>query len=336
MHLGYKMDRTLQIVILGAALLVSASSAGAADIRAFHNINQFSLKQIFALPSLDNSPLIEAGKWRINLNVNISNSYTGATSANEGMVDDVETFRGSLLVNYGIRDNWQLSFEVPYLSHDGGFLDDFIYGWHDFFGMSQNGRTKANSDELQISYLNGSNSFFDIQEHQHGLGDIRINCAYSKPWENRALILSSELKLPTGDYDKLTGSGGYDFSVGVTLNDPQSLEKYHITLYGGLAGIFLGNIDAVNAPAQKDFAVAGRVGIGWQATKLIQLKLQLDGQSALYDSSLDLLGDPAFQVIIGGSLTFSDDVYLDISVAEDINSATGVDVAFQLGLVVTF
>jgi hypothetical protein len=251
-------------------------------------------------------------------------------------VNDVETFRGSLLVNYAIRDNWQLSFEVPYLSHQGGFLDDFIYDWHDFFGMSQNGRTKDNSDQLHISYLDGSNTFFEIQDHQRGLGDIRINCAYTRPWENRALIFSSELKLPTGDYDKLTGSGGYDFSVGVMLNDPHSLGKYHITLYGGLAGIFLGNIDAVQAPAQKDFAVAGRVGIGWQATKLIQLKLQLDGQSALYDSSLELIGDPAFQVIMGGSLTFSDDVYLDISVAEDINSATGVDVAFQLGLVVTF
>jgi hypothetical protein len=330
------MYRILQVVLVTILLLASFSPAPAADIRAFHNVNQFPLKQIFALPSLDNSPLVESGKWRINLNANISNSYDVAITTNEQLVNDVETFRGSLLVNYGLKDNWQLSLEVPYISYDGGFLDDFIYDWHDFFGLSQNGRTKEINDQLLIAYQSGSAAFPQIHEHESGFGDLRINCAYSRPWENRVLIVSSELKFPTGDFDKLTGSGGYDFSVGLTLNDPQSLEKYRITLYGGLAGIFLGDIDAELSGVQKDFALAGRLGVGWQATRLIQLKLQLDGHSALYDSELTQMGDPAFQLIMGGSLTFTDDVYLDLSVAENLNSATAVDVAFQLGLVVTF
>jgi hypothetical protein len=134
----------------------------------------------------------------------------------------------------------------------------------------------------------------------------------------------------------LTGSGGYDLSVGLMLNDPISLEKYRITLYGGLAGIFLGDMDGELAEVQNSFALAGRAGIGWQAIKLIQLKLQLDAQSALYDSDLKEMGDPAFQLVMGGSLTFTDDVYLDISVAEDINPSTAADVAFQLALVATF
>jgi len=120
------------------------------------------------------------------------------------------------------------------------------------------------------------------------------------------------------------------------LNDPQSLEKYRITLYGGLAGVFLGDIDGELAAVQNNFALAGRVGIGWQAAKIIQLKLQLDAQSPLYDSDLKELGDPALQLVMGGSLTFSDDVYLDISVAEDISTSTAADVVFQLGLVVAF
>jgi hypothetical protein len=98
----------------------------------------------------------------------------------------------------------------------------------------------------------------------------------------------------------------------------------------------LADIDGELAAIQKNFALAGRLGIGWQATKLIQLKLQLDAQSALYDSDLKQMGDPAVQLVIGGSLTFTDDVYLDISIAEDISTATAVDVAFQLGLVATF
>jgi hypothetical protein len=324
------------IAILSVFLLAPFYSADAAEIRAFHNINQFPFKQIFGLPSLDNSPLAEAGKWRMNVIANISNTYDIATGTNEQITNDVETFSGNLLVSYAPRDNWQLSLNVPYINHGGGFMDDFIYNWHDFFNMSQNGRTEDNHDQFHIAYLSGSGTSFEMSEPQSGLGDIRISGAFTRPWKNRALIFSTEVKFPTGDYDKLTGSGGYDFSVGLTLNDPQSLGKYRITLYGGLAGLFLGDIDGELAAVQNNFAIAGRAGIGWQATKLIQLKLQLDAQSPLYDSDLKQLGDPAMQLVMGGSLIFTDDVYLDISVAEDINTATAVDVAFQLALVVTF
>ncbi len=331
------MNRKLIIGVLTVVHLASFYySAEAAEIRAFHNINQLPFKQIFGLPSLDNSPLTEAGKWRLNIITNISNTYDVSTGPNEQAVTDVETYRTTLVASYGLLQNWQVSLEVPYVSHDGGFLDNFIYDWHDFFGFQQNNRTKDNSDQLHISYLNGSGASFEMNDSGSGIGDIRINAAFTRPWQNRALIFSTELKLPTGDFDRLTGSGGYDFSVGITLNDPESLKTYRIGMYGGLAAVFLGDIDGELSAVQKNFVLAGRAGIGWQATKLIQLKLQLDAQTALYDSDLKEMGEPALQLVMGGSLTFSENVYLDISVAEDIYTTTAPDVAFQLALVTTF
>ena len=331
-----KINRAALIIILAFVLQTPFYLAEAAEIRAFHNINQLPFKQIFGLPSLDNSPLTDAGKWRTNLIANISNTYSNSVGANERLATDCETFRGSLIINYGVRDNVQLSVEVPYISHDEGFLDDFIYDWHDFFSMPQNGRNNEQSNQFYISYLSGGTTSYKLTDTGSGLGDIRINGAFTMPWKSRALIFSAELKFPTGDYDRLTGSGSYDFSLGLMLNDPFSLEKYRITLYGGLAGLFLGQADGVLADIQKNFVLAARAGIGWQATKLIQLKLQLDTQSAIYDSELRDLGDTAFQLITGGSLTFTEDVYLDISVAEDIRTLTAADVAFQLALVVAF
>jgi len=330
------MNRFSHTFFFAFVLLMLPCHSAAAEIRAFHNINQSPFKQIFGLPSLDNSPLVEAHKWRLNMNVNISNTYDISVSAQESIEIDVETFRGSLLASYGLRDNWQLSVEAPYIRYDDGFLDNFIYNWHDFFNLSQNGRTKDKSNQLHIAYMSNSNSLFAMHDAGAGLGDIRLNSAYSLPWGTRTFIFSTEVKFPTGDFYKLTGSGGYDFSVGLLLNDPQSLGEYGITVFGGVAGVFLGDIDGELSAVQNDFAIVGRLGIGWQVTKLIQLKMQLDGLTALYDSELKQLGDESFQVIMGGSLCFTDNVYLDISVAENINSATGVDVAFQLGLVVTF
>lgn len=326
-------ERSIWIVV-AAVLVWPALTAQAAEIRAFHNVNQLPFKQIFGLPSLDNSPLTEAGKWRLDLIGNVSNTYNFTTGQQEILANDVETFRGSLVASYGLRNNWQLSVEVPYINHDGGFLDDVIYEWHDFFGLPQNGRSRDNSDQLNVSYLSGVS--FALPGPESGIGDIRLNVAHSRPWKKRSLVFSAELKLPTGDFDRLTGSGGTDFSAGVTLNDPASLEKYRIVLYGGLAGVFLGDMDGGPAAVQKNFVLAGRAGAGWQATRLIQLKLQLDAQSAIYDSELEELGDPALQLVMGASLTFTEDVYLDISVAEDISTSTAADVAFQLALAVTF
>lgn len=330
------MSRLLQIPVFVILFFLPIHAVQAAEVRAFHNINQLPFKQIFGLPSLDNSPLSKEGAWRLSFIGNISNTYNTSANSNDQIINDVETFRGSLIVSYGLRDNLQFSVEVPYVSHDGGFLDDFIYDWHDFFSMPQNNRTKDKSDQLQVSYLSGSGASFDLDGSASSIGDIRLNGAYSRPWKNRLVIFSAEAKLPTGDYEKLTGSGGFDVSLGLTLNDPYSLGRYRVTLYGGLAGIYLGDMDGSLAEVQNNFALAGRAGIGWQATQLLQFKLQLDAQSALYDSDLKEMGDPAFQLVVGGSLTFTDNIYLDISVAEDINTSTAADVAFQLALVAAF
>ena len=330
------MNRPIMIIILAVALQSPFNFGKAAEIRAFHNINQLPFKQIFGLPSLDNNPLTEAGKWRFNLISNLSNTYSNTNGSSEQLATDCETLRASLIVNYGLRDNLQLSLEVPYVSHGEGFLDDFIYDWHDFFNLPQNGRTKASSDQLYISYESGGTTLFELSGPENGPGDIRMNGAFTKPWNNRTLILSAELKLPTGDYARLTGSGGYDFSLGLMLNDPLSLGKYRITLYGGFAGLYLGDMDGALGDIQKNFVIAGRAGFGWKATKIIHFKLQLDALSALYDSELKDLGDPAFQLTTGVSLVFTDDFYLDLSIAEDIGTLTAADVAFQLALVAAF
>jgi hypothetical protein len=330
------MNRSSQFTLLAIILLLSTYPAKASEIRAFHNINQLPFKQIYGLPSLDNSPLTESGQFRINVISNISNTFDVSATTNEQTKTDVETIRASLALSYAVRNNWQLGIEVPYVRHSGGFLDDFIYDWHDFFNMPQNDRTKDNSDQIEISYFSTQGASFDLSESKDDLGDIRINSAYTLPWKNRALIFSAELKFPTGDFDKLTGSGGLDISTGLTLNDPYSLERYNLTVFGGLAGVYLSDTDGDMNAIQNNFILAGRVGIGWQASRLIQLKLQVDGQTPLYDSDIKEMGDPALQLVMGGSLIFSDNTYLDISIAEDINTCTAADVAFQLALVVTY
>jgi len=331
------MKNGLKYIVITVILLSPFQAAAGSDIRAFHNINQLPYKQIFALPSLDNSPLTERGSMRLNIITNLSNTFDISSDINELLVTDAETLRTSLIFSYALMDNWQIGIEVPYIRHSSGFLDDFIYDWHDFFGMPQNGRTKDAGDRMQISYLSGSSSLFAISGSDvSGLGDLRINAAHSRSWMNRKLIISSELKFPTGDFVKLTGSGNYDFSVGLTLNDPYSLGEYNITLFGGLAGVFLGDIDGELADKQNNFVIAGRAGIGWQVSDFLQLKAQIDGLSPLYDGGIKELGESSLQMTFGTGLLFSEHISVDFSIAEDIKLCTAADVALQLALVLTY
>ncbi len=331
------MSRIFHIsIIFFITLLIPVYSAKGTEIRAFHNINQLPFKQIFGLPSLDNYPLTEPGKLRLNVITNISNTYDASIGTHDVLLTDIETLRSTLILSYAVLNNLQLGIEVPYIRHNGGFLDDFIYDWHDFFNMPQNGRTKTNSDQLQVQYLSTSGASFSLTDSGGAVGDIRINSAYTLPRGNRSLIISSELKLPTGDFDKLTGSGGLDFSAGLTINDPVSLEKYKITLFGGLAGIYLDDIDSTMSAIQNNFVLAARVGIGWQPSSFFQLKLQLDGHGPLYDSDIKEIGESGLQIVMGGSLVITDNAYIDLSIAEDLDISSAADVAFQLALVITY
>jgi hypothetical protein len=330
------MKRSILITILAVVLLAPYYSAEAAAIRAFHNFNQLPFQQIFGLPSLDNSPLTEAGDWRSSVVATISNTYEFDGFEEEIAVDG-ETYRFSLLLNYAVRNNLQLGVEVPYVKHSGGFLDDFIYEWHDFLNQPQNGRKKDESDEINYIYTNSDGDEYGIDNSQSGIGDVRLNAAYSRALEkNRTLIYSAEVKLPTGDFDKLTGSGGTDVSVGLTINDPHTLGEMNVTLFGGLAAMYLGDIDSDLSGDQYNFAMALRAGMGWQALKKLQLKLQFDGHTPLYDSDLEEMGDPSLQIVIGCSLLFTEDVYLDLAITEDIIVETAPDVGFILALVAKF
>ena len=53
------MNRPFKFAILAIILVMPIYSAKASEVRAFHNINQLPFKQIFGLPSLDNSPVLD-------------------------------------------------------------------------------------------------------------------------------------------------------------------------------------------------------------------------------------------------------------------------------------
>jgi hypothetical protein len=84
---------------------------------------------------------------------------------------------------------------------------------------------------------------------------------------------------------------------------------------------------------QRNTVFFGSLGAGWKPLSWLALKVQFDGQTAFYkDSDLDELSSPSVQVIVGGSLLFSEKIALEIGLSEDIIVKTAPDLVSHFAL----
>ncbi len=102
--------------------------------------------------------------------------------------------------------------------YGGGFLDSFIIGWHDTFGLPQGGRDRAPKNRLAYSYRDSQGQKLLMNRSGEGVGDIVLTGGL-KLYEDKSAVLHDTLalrataKLPTGDSAQLRGSGAAGGSV---------------------------------------------------------------------------------------------------------------------------
>src|SRR5262249_52276508 len=148
-----------------------------------------------------------------------------------------------------------------------------------------------------------------------GLADISADVGYQlHATASSALTAWLSVKLPTGDADKLTGSGAVDASL-IVAGDHRLSDNW--SAYGQAAVTYLGDGDIL--PTQQRSVVwSGFAGIGWQVTHGLELKAQLDAHSAAFsDTAVDYLGD-AVILTLGGDYHFSSGWRFNAGVSEDI------------------
>ena len=73
------------------------------------------------------------------------------------------------------------------------------------------------------------------------------------------------------------------------------------------------------------------MSLAWLALEWLELKLQLDMHSAMYDSELKQLGS-SMQLLAGGTLHLPGDVLLDLGITEQVITDATPDVGFYLML----
>ena len=292
--------------------------------------NQNPFRSIFHLPRHRPHTHLSSGEYSSSFQYEIHNSFTGSDAGTESIFIDGETYIGRITVERGFSNGWQAGIELPIISHQGGFFDSIIDDWHDFFSLDGFDRGDAIEDRLLYRYIDGNSTDISLSENSTDIGDVIITAG--KRWESEAgsSLFRFELKLPTGDAENFTGSGGVD--IGFRLQKTRKI-NLRSTLYGGVGVSWFGEGDILTE-LQKDWAGTFTFGWSWQRWSRIALKLQLDGQTAPYtDTEIFQLGDESIQVSIGGSVALSNNSVLDIVVVEDERQ---VNVSPDFGLLVRY
>jgi hypothetical protein len=267
--------------------------------------------------------------WSLAAEFNWASTSLAQRAGTQRLIVDAEIREMRVTVGRSWASGFAAQLEVPYRYSGGGVLDSAIDSWHDAFGLPEGARASMPRDRIRIAYARGSTLLLDMHSSADGLGDIALDVGrslHAQTSGSAAVWLS--IKLPSGDADRLTGSGATDVSLAIA-GERRLGENW--SAYGQAAVTRLGRGERF-ADQQQDIVWSGIAGIGWRAWRGLELKAQLDAHTAVFDETgVDFLGD-ALVLTVGGDYRFASGWQLDIAVSEDIAVESASDVVFVFGL----
>ncbi len=328
--------RILPLLLPLVLLAFRPGPALAVELTPFATRNQSPLVQIYGLPTAEPAEVLDKGRVAVGLLLDVANNFTSSAGIGESVLLDGETYGTTLTLRYGLSDRFELGVDVPYFSRNGGFLDGFIDGFHDSFGFPDGDRNKVPRDQLNFTYQRSGQTLISQSGSDSGLGDLRLSAAMLLLRETGArpgsAVLRLSLKLPTGDSDKLFGSGSTDIALAIAGQREFPADWGRFSAYASLGGLLISDSEVLEKQ-HRNLAGFGSLGLGWAPLDWLALKIQADAHTAFYkNSELDEISSHSVQLVTGGTLQLAERTSLDLAVSEDVMVNTSPDVVFHLAL----
>ena len=244
---------------------------------------------------------------------------------------DSEVHRLVLNVTYGLTKNFQFDLEIPYLRESGGYLDGFIQNFHDNFGFDQAGRdTLFKDDSTQALFLNGQKLFISSFE-ESGLSDVVLSAKIPLYRSHQYVPLLNArfaVKFPTGDEEKLLGSGNYDW--GFNLYATKIFKKSCI--HGNFGVVIPGDWDLF---PDLDISNVYSILIAWEYVPRsnISILIQDLAQTSYYKDATDSpLSKVSHEISVGIKMSIRKDMAWVFSFTENhAELNTSPDIGFHVG-----
>ncbi len=301
------------------------------------NLNPFIL--MHGLPLAASARILDDRASRAGLQFSVANTSIEKVTDGEQLTLDGETYRTALIWEQGLGDGWQWGLELPYLSHRSGGLDTLIQNWHNLLGLSNSDRNDWPENRLRYLYVDDGEIRVDVGENRSGFGDLQLQLAHRLPQSEAGRNLSwhVSVKLPTGDDERLLGSGGTDLALWLSGSQRSLLPGWSMAGFGQVGLLIMEKSDIL-VDRQRPMAGFATLGLSWQTYDWLDLKLQYDGHTPFYHSNVDQLGGSAQMLTLGGSLYWGEQRLhrVDLSVGENLASDTVPDFIINLGYEVGF
>ncbi|HJY39990.1 MAG TPA: DUF3187 family protein, partial [Steroidobacteraceae bacterium] len=197
---------------VASALLLIAPLA-AADPFPTRDLNP--LLAGFGLPSA--LPARVAGdSWSLATDLNWASTSLVQRADSEQLIVDAETREARVTIERSWSSGFAAQLELPYRYTGGGVLDDAIDSWHDFFSLPEGARSTMPTDRIRIVYQRAGATLLDVDSSVSGLGDASLDFGYSlRSTSATAAAAWLSIKVPTGDVERLTGTGATDVSLSI-------------------------------------------------------------------------------------------------------------------------
>lgn len=289
------------------------------------NMNPFIIGYAAVIP--DSPFLVRQNEWRTSVKLELANNSITANAAAEEVTIDGESYLADVSLRYGYSRNLELIVDIPLLYHSGGFLDQAIKNWHNLWGMSNSRRDIFPNNQLHYQYMKDGDTIIAIDSGTGGPGDMVIGLKFSNEDLRSGattVALRTDMKLPTGDADKLTGSGAFDAAFSVHAANAEFVGNINTILYGGAGLVALGKGDIL-PDIQKELNTSGYFGASWRATHRLALIAQLNYQSAYYESDLKQLGKNSLQLYLNAAYTDRSNVIYEVGFGENLTTSPAPD-----------
>lgn len=279
---------------------------------------------------------------------NASNHSMSAVSTGSAILQDGETHTLTARFQYPVSPRVRVGVELPWISHSGGSLDGLIDSWHQWFGLPEGIRPLVADNQLDhVIRLNGVETY-RMNESVSGIGDIRLALTTELgklenwmggdagapagylsrvPWR-----MSLTAKLPTGESEKLTGSGNADIAAGIGWRSPRASDTT-VNWWLDLGLVWPGDVDVAGLDA------AGQIfyydaALAWRIVRRVDVIVQVAGHSAVYQGDIATLSRPAAQLAIGGLWHITPGIGVRAGIFEDIRAESAPDFGIELAIIV--
>jgi len=312
---------------LGAVLLAHPSLA-----EPFVTRNQNPLVSPFGLPAPLPARLPAGGPGRLSLVADWGN-MASIEGPEDNLVVDAETVELRLAYERSLGRRFALRVSLPWRSVGGGSLDGLAESWHDLLGLPNGNRDLLARDQLQVRYAVAGDVLLDVDRSSSGVGDVTLAGGYQVYDSGRTAITAwLGVKLPSGDADRLTGSGATD--VALTISGQSALAP-RWQVFGQLDAVRLGRGDLL-PDLQEELAWSALAGVAWNAWRRLDLIVQIQSNSAVFDAGETGLSGSATVLTFGGRYRTQPGWTFDLGFSEDLDVGASPDFVIHLGVARAF